>query len=67
MTDRDHAQINAIELCDLELKVWLCKWHVLHAWHQHFNIAAFLHLWQLLQDLLRAPTPNQFDLIWKKI
>ncbi|PBK82623.1 hypothetical protein ARMGADRAFT_946208, partial [Armillaria gallica] len=67
MTDRDHAQINAIEHIYPESTVRWCKWHVLHAWRQHFCIPQFPVLWDLLQKWIRASTHHDFDSIWQLI
>ncbi len=67
MTDHDHAQINAIEHIYPESTVRWCKWHVLHAWRQHFCIPQFPALWDLLQKWIRASTHPDFDSIWQLI
>lgn len=61
MTDRDFAQINAILLRYPESDVWLCWWHVLHAWQQHFVISQNELLWTKLKALLRLEDPVLFD------
>jgi len=57
MSDRDLAQINAIVLRYPESEVWLCWWHVLHAWQQHFVISQNELLWVKLKALIRLENP----------
>ena len=50
MTDFDQAQINTIKTRTPESKhIYLCWWHVLHAWQQHITIAHYLELWEVLK------------------
>lgn len=60
MSDRDLAQINAIVLRYPESLVWLCWWHVLHAWQQHFVISQHELLWTKLKGLVRIEEYEQF-------
>lgn len=60
MSDRDPAQINVIVLRYPESEVWLCWWHVLHAWQQHFVISQNELLWDKLKALIRIE--NSADL-----
>jgi hypothetical protein len=60
MSDRDLAQINAIGLRYPESEIWLCWWHVLHAWQQHFVISQHELLWDKLRALIRIE--NSADL-----
>ena len=61
MTDRDLAQINAILLCYPESGIWLCWWHVLHAWQQHFVISQNELLWTKLKALIRLEDSTLFE------
>jgi len=61
MSDRDLAQINAIILSYPESEVWLCWWHVLHAWQQHFVISQNKTLWAKLKSLVRIEDPAALE------
>ncbi|KAI0047191.1 hypothetical protein FA95DRAFT_1492871 [Auriscalpium vulgare] len=67
MTDRDLAQINVIKLRYPKSRLFLCWWHVLHAWQAHFNTTAFPELWALLKRWIRISNPAEFDLCWTEI
>ena len=68
MTDFDKAQINAIRNQHPESKhVYLCWWHVLHAWQQHIVINHYPELWELLKAWVRLTDRLQFDMQWKQI
>jgi len=45
MSDRDHAQINSCMKIWTTAIVFLCWWHVLHAWQQHLRIGDHPELW----------------------
>ena len=64
MSDRDLAQIGAIESVFKECSVLLCWWHVVEAWKKHIVPSRFPMLWKKLQALLRAPTTAEFYEIW---
>lgn len=61
MTDRDFAQINAIAARYPESEIWLCWWHVLHAWQQHLSISQNELLWTKLKALIRVEDSALFD------
>jgi hypothetical protein len=61
MTDRDFAQINAISICYPESDIWLCWWHVLHAWQQHFSISQNKLLWMKLKALIWLEDSELFN------
>lgn len=67
MTDRDHAQINALRTVFILSVVFLCWWHVLHAWQQHFRIPDNRDLWDLLKSWIRITDRSKFDERWAKI
>lgn len=68
MTDFDQAQINAVQVRYPESKhIYLCWWHVLHAWQQHIAIAHYPELWELLKAWIRITDRKKFDEQWKKI
>lgn len=61
MTDCDFAQINAIASQYPKCEIWLCWWHVLHSWQQHFVISQNEALWIKLKALPRVEDPDKFD------
>lgn len=67
MSDRDHAEINALERVYPEAAVILCWWHVLHAWQQHFKVTEYPELWKLLQGWIRITTDTMFLERWDAI
>jgi hypothetical protein len=67
MTDKDHAQINAIKRRYPTSMVELCWWHVLHAWQQHFSITNYPDLWDLLKTWVRITDENRFQERWSQI
>ncbi|SJL09304.1 uncharacterized protein ARMOST_12681 [Armillaria ostoyae] len=67
MSDKDHAQMNTIEVVYPECDLFLCWWHVLHAWQAHFTLMHFPILWDLLKKLIHAPTVAEFDDLWQTI
>ncbi|KAE9393622.1 hypothetical protein BT96DRAFT_776638, partial [Gymnopus androsaceus JB14] len=67
MTDRDHAQINAVRRVYWEATILLCWWHVLHAWQQHFRIPDHLELWEQLKSWIRIKDRTEFASAWQEI
>lgn len=67
MSDKDHAQLNAIKKIYPESAVLLCWWHVLHSWQQHFVITAFPTLWTLLKKWIRITDREEFWKHWSNI
>lgn len=67
MSDFDKAQINGIRLIYFESQIYLCWWHVLHAWQQHIAIHSFPDLWKLLKEWIRLTGVAKFDEHWAKI
>ena len=69
MSDKDHAQMNAIEIVypAPETRLLLCWWHVLHAWQQHFHINEFPELWEDLKRWIRIDDAAAFEAHWVKI
>lgn len=49
MSDKDRAQMNAIQLVYPDSQLLLCWWHVLHAWQKHFVTSQHPKLWALLK------------------
>jgi hypothetical protein len=66
ISDFDWGQINA---CILEYQafIFLCWWHVLHSWQQHFHISTHPNLWDLLKKWIRITDKAEFDATWAKI
>jgi hypothetical protein len=67
MSDYDKAQINVIKHRYPKSQLYLCWWHVLHAWQQHIVIAHFQELWNLLKGWIRLTEKSEFEDCWKKI
>ncbi len=68
MTDRDHAQVNAICTAFPECQcIFYCWWHVLRAIHTHFNIKEFPRLWALIQYWVHVTDSNKFNNCWTQI
>lgn len=67
MSDKDLAQINAMEAVWAAVLVLLCWWHVLHAWQQHFSTKDFPELWELLKQWIRVSDEKEFQEIYRKI
>ena len=68
MTDRNHAQENAIRAAFPECqRVFYCWWHVLRAIRTHFNTKEFEDLWVLIQDWVRMVDDDEFKASWTQI
>ena len=67
MSDFDKAQINVIKCRYPESQLFLCWWHVLHAWQQHLVIVHFQELWKLLKGWIRVTEKSEFEDCWEKI
>jgi len=67
MTDRDHAQMNALRLVYPDSQMLLCKWHVLHTMRSHFNTSEFLKLWAKVKALVNALQSADFVKLWVEI
>jgi len=68
MTDRDHAQVNAIRVAFPQChRIFYCWWHVLRAIRTHFNTKEFPDLWELIQDWVRTTDDNDFNDWWAQI
>ncbi len=64
MSNRDLAQLNAISSAYHESIIFLCWWHVLHAWQQHFSITAHPGLWEILKKWVRLTDATEFNNYW---
>ncbi len=67
MSDKDRAQMNTIKVVYSKCDLFLCWWHVLHAWQAHFTLMHFPILWDLLKKLIHVPTVADFDNLWHTI
>ena len=67
MSDQDHTQMNGVHCQYAESILYLCWWHVLHTWQQHFAITQFPELWELLKKWIRVTEDNKFEEYWTKI
>ncbi|KZP22578.1 hypothetical protein FIBSPDRAFT_657372, partial [Athelia psychrophila] len=67
MTDFDWAQINSIRRQYPNAQIYICWWHVLHAWQQRFTTQHHPELWGLLKGWIRLTTDEEFSDCWAKI
>lgn len=66
MSDFDWPQINACLEVYLSW-LFLCWWHVLHAWQKHLHIPSYPELWEILKGWIRITDQAEFDKTWIKI
>jgi MULE transposase domain len=64
LSDRDDAQLNALQRVFPSSRLFLCLWHVLHAWRRYLRTQDHPEVWKLCQQLPRAETKEKFDEIW---
>jgi hypothetical protein len=67
MTDRDQAQINAIEAIYPRSTVNLCTWHVLRAMRSHFNTNQYPVLWDRVKAWVKTEDQIEFTRLWVEI
>ena len=67
MSDQDHGQMNVVQRQYSESILYLCWWHVLHAWQQHFVTTQFPKLWELLKKWISVTDDDEFEAYWMKI
>jgi hypothetical protein len=67
MSDHDRPQMNAVQRRYCESLLFLCWWHVLHAWRAHFVISHYPELWECLKRWIRITEENEFELCWGEI
>jgi hypothetical protein len=65
MSDRDKAQMNAIETVYPDSKLLLCWWHVLRAIRMHFCTEEFPEVWACIREWVKTPDQTKFDSIWE--
>ena len=67
MTDRDQAQIAALEIVYPQSRIFLCTWHVLWAIRSHFITTQFQALWEKIKSWVITEDLAKFDIIWEEI
>ena len=67
MTDRDQAQIAAIQIVYPQSKMLLCTWHVLRAMRSHFNTNEFQALWDKIKAWVKTEELAEFYQLWDEI
>ena len=67
MTDRDQAQIAALEAVYPQSRVFLCTWHVLRAIRGHFVTTQFPALWEKIKAWVITEDTAMFFNIWDEI
>src|SRR5580692_7879374 len=67
MTDRDQAQITALQTVYPQSQVLLCTWHVLHTMRSHFATNEFLDLWNNIKAWVKTDNLMEFFNLWDKI
>jgi hypothetical protein len=67
ISDKDQAQLNSIECHYPMAMIYLCWWHVLHAWRSHFSTSEFPELWEKLKKWIRIADEAEFWDEWKTI
>jgi len=67
MTDRDQAQIAALETVYPHSWIFLCRWHVLHVIRSHFITNQFQALWEKIKRWVITDDLVMFFNIWDKI
>ena len=67
MTDRDQAQIAALETVYPKSRIFLCTWHVLRAIRSHFVTTQFQALWEKIKTWVMEDDLAKFFKIWDKI
>ena len=65
MSDRDKAQMNAIETVYPDSRLLLCWWHVLRAIRMHFRTEEFPEVWACIRKWVKTPDQSKFDSIWE--
>jgi hypothetical protein len=67
MSDFDWCQLNSISRRYPKARLFLCWWHVLHAWQHHFVTQYYPELWELLKRWIRITDQAEFDACWEEI
>jgi hypothetical protein len=61
MTDRDQAQIAAIQAVYPQSRTFLCMWHVLRAMRSHFATHEFPALWDKVKAWVKSDDLTESD------
>jgi MULE transposase domain len=64
MTDRDQAQMAAIDDVYPESQTLLCTWHVLRAMRSHFATNEFPALWEKIKAWVNTDNLAEFYRLW---
>jgi hypothetical protein len=67
MTDRDQAQIAALQTVYPQSCVLLCTWHVLHTMQSHFVTNQFPGLWDKVKAWVKSDKMANFLNLWDEI
>jgi MULE transposase domain len=67
MTDRDQAQIAALQEVYPQSRTFLCTWHVLRAMRSHFDTHQFPALWEKIKKWVKTDNLAEFYQIWEEI
>ena len=67
MTDRDQAQIVALQIVYPHSRIFLCTWHVLRASRSHFVTSQFEALWEKIKAWVITDDLAVFLNIWDEI
>lgn len=67
MSDRDKAQMNAIQAVYPGSTLLLCWWHVLRAIRGFFRTEEFPQLWERVREWVRTPDQSKFDSWWEEM
>jgi hypothetical protein len=67
MTDCDQAQIAALKEAYPQSRIFLCRWHVIHAMWSHLCTENFPELWEKIQKWVKTDNQAKHDQIWNEI
>src|SRR5712691_7483871 len=67
MTDRDQAQIAALQIVYPQSQIFICMWHVLRAIWCHFITTQFQALWEKVKTWVITEDLAKFHNIWDEI
>jgi hypothetical protein len=65
MSDRDKAQMNAVNTVYPDSKLLLCWWHVLRAIRTHFRTEEFPEVWDRIREWIKTSDQSRFDTLWE--
>ena len=67
MTDRDQAQITALQTIYPQSQLFLCGWHVLRTIRSHFVTTQFPALWEKIKKWVITENLTKFLNLWDDI